>query len=198
MPPSPQAQSLDNVRQRYGTGAKAQVPELCCPVDYDASLLKVLPDEILERDYGCGDPSQFVRSGDVVLDLGAGGGKICYMASQIVGPEGRVIGVDATPEMLDPVDTAVSTEKLREVGLPITAEPEAFALNPKIQRLIRQRREMIDGERPVDWGMAETLAYGTLLVENIPVRLSGQDVRLTILHPSDIHSRLIEYDFDPS
>ncbi|RTZ67118.1 MAG: 2-oxoglutarate dehydrogenase E1 component [Verrucomicrobia bacterium] len=83
----------------------------------------------------------------------------------------------ATPEMLDPVDTAVSTEKLREVGLPITAEPEAFALNPKIQRLIRQRREMIDGERPVDWGMAETLAYGTLLVENIPVRLSGQDVR---------------------
>jgi len=58
-------------------------------------------DEILERDYGCGDPSRFVRSGDVVLDLGAGGGKICYMASQIVGPEGRVIGVDTTAEMLD-------------------------------------------------------------------------------------------------
>ena len=111
MLPSPQAQSLDNVRQRYGTGAKAQVPELCCPVDYDASLLKVLPDEILERDYGCGDPSQFVRSGDVVLDLGAGGGKICYMASQIVGPEGRVIGVDATPEMLD-----LSRRWLQEVG----------------------------------------------------------------------------------
>ncbi|MAE29488.1 MAG: methyltransferase [Planctomycetes bacterium] len=96
-----QAQSLDNMRQRYGTGAQTQVPELCCPVDYDASLLQVLPDEILERDYGCGDPSRFVRPGDVVLDLGSGGGKICYMASQIVGAEGRVIGVDATAEMLD-------------------------------------------------------------------------------------------------
>ncbi|HJO27276.1 MAG TPA: methyltransferase domain-containing protein [Planctomycetota bacterium] len=106
-----QAQSLDNMRERYGAGAGAQVPELCCPVDYDASLLKVLPDEILERDYGCGDPSRFVRSGDVVLDLGSGGGKICYMASQLVGPKGRVIGIDATAEMLE-----LSRRWQREVG----------------------------------------------------------------------------------
>ena len=88
---------LDAVRARYATGAQTQVPELCCPVDYDASLLAVLPSEIVERDYGCGDPSRFARPGDRVLDLGSGGGKICYMASQIVGAEGRVIGVDATP-----------------------------------------------------------------------------------------------------
>lgn len=91
---------LDVVRERYAEGAAAQVPELCCPVDYDASLLELLPPEIIERDYGCGDPSKFVRSGDVVVDLGSGGGKICYMASQIVGATGRVIGVDATDEML--------------------------------------------------------------------------------------------------
>lgn len=99
-PPPPSA-TLDSVRERYAQGATAVVPELCCPVDYDASLLEVLPDEIVERDYGCGDPSRFVREGDVVLDLGSGAGKICYMASQIVGANGRVIGVDATDEMLD-------------------------------------------------------------------------------------------------
>ncbi|MEL6713169.1 MAG: methyltransferase domain-containing protein [Planctomycetota bacterium] len=91
---------LDSVRDRYAAGAADRVPELCCPVDYDASLLEVLPDEIVERDYGCGDPSKFVERGDVVLDLGSGAGKICYMASQLVGPEGRVIGVDTTDEML--------------------------------------------------------------------------------------------------
>jgi len=91
---------LSAVRARYGQGARERVNELCCPVDYDASLLAVLPPEILERDYGCGDPSRFVRPGDVVLDLGSGAGKICYMASQLVGAAGRVIGVDATPEML--------------------------------------------------------------------------------------------------
>jgi len=91
---------LESVRSRYATGAQERVPELCCPVDYDASLLAVLPPEIIERDYGCGDPSRFVRPGDTVVDLGSGAGKICYMASQLAGAEGRVIGVDATPEML--------------------------------------------------------------------------------------------------
>jgi arsenite methyltransferase len=91
---------LDSVRSRYGEGARSQVPELCCPVDYDASLLEVLPPEIIERDYGCGDPSRFVRPGEVVLDLGSGAGKICFMASQLVGAEGRVIGIDTTQEML--------------------------------------------------------------------------------------------------
>ncbi len=98
--PAPAADVLESVRDRYADGARRQVPELCCPVDYDASLLEVIPDEVVQRDYGCGDPSKFVREGDVVLDLGSGSGKICYMASQLTGPTGRVIGVDATPDML--------------------------------------------------------------------------------------------------
>ena len=102
---------LDTVRARYAKSALAQVPELCCPVDYDARLLEVLPEEIVARDYGCGDPSRHVEKGDVVLDLGSGAGKICYMASQLVGARGRVIGVDATPEML-----ALSREHRQAVG----------------------------------------------------------------------------------
>ena len=91
---------LQSVQSRYSEGARDVVPELCCPVDYDASLLEVLPQEIIDRDYGCGDPSRFVKKNETVLDLGSGGGKICYMASQIVGEAGRVIGVDTTTDML--------------------------------------------------------------------------------------------------
>lgn len=88
------------VRERYGAAAQAVEAELCCPVNYNPQYLKILPDEIIERDYGCGDPSAFVRTGETVLDLGSGGGKICYIASQIVGEGGKVIGVDTNLEML--------------------------------------------------------------------------------------------------
>ena len=68
---------------------------LCCPVLYDPRWLERIPQEIKDKDYGRGDPSAYVREGDVVLDLGSGGGgKICYIAAQIVGKKGRVIGVD--------------------------------------------------------------------------------------------------------
>ncbi len=92
--------SEEAVRERYSAAASAPEPALCCPVQYDARYLAAIPDEVIERDYGCGDPSRHVREGDVVLDLGSGGGKICFIASQIVGPKGHVIGVDMNDEML--------------------------------------------------------------------------------------------------
>lgn len=90
-----------SVRERYSEGARRQEPALCCPVEYDRKYLEALPAEIIERDYGCGDPSRFVHEGDVVLDLGSGVGKICYIAAQIVGPRGTVIGVDMNDDMLE-------------------------------------------------------------------------------------------------
>jgi len=88
------------VSERYAEGAKEVQPDLCCPVNYDDALLEKLPREIIDKDYGCGDPSHYVMNGDTVLDLGSGGGKICYMAAQLVGEQGQVIGVDMTDEML--------------------------------------------------------------------------------------------------
>ncbi len=84
----------------YSEGAKEVQAELCCPVDYDTSLLKMLPQEIIEKDYGCGDPSRYVREGDTVVDLGSGGGKICYMAAHLAGESGQVIGIDMNDDML--------------------------------------------------------------------------------------------------
>lgn len=89
------------VRQRYAEGAQARVADLCCPTDYDPAYLEVIPTEVLERDYGCGDPSRHLRAGETVLDLGSGTGKICFIAAQVVGPSGRVIGVDMTADMLE-------------------------------------------------------------------------------------------------
>ena len=88
------------VHERYALAARENEKQLCCPVDYDPDYLKAIPREILDRDYGCGDPSRYVRPGDTVLDLGCGAGKICYIAAQVVGAEGRVIGVDFSEEML--------------------------------------------------------------------------------------------------
>jgi SAM-dependent methyltransferase len=89
-----------DVTARYSAGAREKQEALCCPVTYDKELLALLPHEIVEKDYGCGDPSRYVRAGDSVLDLGSGAGKICYMAAQLVGPGGHVIGVDMNDDML--------------------------------------------------------------------------------------------------
>lgn len=89
------------VRKRYAAGAQATEKRLCCPVGYNSDYLKVIPREVIERDYGCGDPSKHLRAGEVVVDLGSGTGKICFIAAQIVGAEGKVIGVDMTDEMLE-------------------------------------------------------------------------------------------------
>ena len=70
------------VRERYAQAAHEREAELCCPVDYDAKYLKVIPQEVIDRDYGCGDPSKYVRPGETVLDLGSGGGKICFIADR--------------------------------------------------------------------------------------------------------------------
>ena len=89
------------VQDRYADAALAKAPALCCPVDYDPKYLEIIPDEVIDRDYGCGDPSRYLKPGETVLDLGSGTGKICFIASQVVGETGRVIGIDMTPEMLE-------------------------------------------------------------------------------------------------
>ena len=89
------------VLERYGNAAREIDACLCLPVSYNKSLLEMIPDEIKAKDYGCGDPSRYIRAGEIVLDLGSGSGKACYIIAQIVGAHGQVIGIDFNPPMLE-------------------------------------------------------------------------------------------------
>ncbi|MBS0364692.1 MAG: 2-oxoglutarate dehydrogenase E1 component [Proteobacteria bacterium] len=81
------------------------------------------------------------------------------------------------------VVTAVPLPRLRGLGEKITSVPEGFTLHPRVAQVIANRRRMIEGELPLDWGCAENLAYATVLSDGFEVRLSGQDTgRGTFFH----------------
>jgi 2-oxoglutarate dehydrogenase E1 component len=75
------------------------------------------------------------------------------------------------------VATDVPRERLVELGQALTRVPEGFSPHPKLARVLEHRREMVAGTRPLDWGMGEALALGTLLARGTRVRMSGQDAR---------------------
>ncbi|HYS81190.1 MAG TPA: 2-oxoglutarate dehydrogenase E1 component [Anaeromyxobacteraceae bacterium] len=75
------------------------------------------------------------------------------------------------------IRTVVASELLGQVGKVLATVPPGFNIHPKVAKLLEGRAEMVAGKRPVDWGMGEALAYGTLAWEGVRVRLSGQDVR---------------------
>ncbi|MHB1958076.1 MAG: 2-oxoglutarate dehydrogenase E1 component [Acidobacteriaceae bacterium] len=73
------------------------------------------------------------------------------------------------------VDTGISAEEILTIANALTTFPADFHIHPKIKKLLEQRAEMGRGERPFDYGMAEAVAFGSLLTQGTPVRLSGQD-----------------------
>lgn len=75
------------------------------------------------------------------------------------------------------VETGLSAEELHEITERLTTYPADFHIHPKVKKLLEQRAEMGTGKRPVDYGMAEALAFGSLVKSGVPVRLSGQDSR---------------------
>lgn len=78
-----------------------------------------------------------------------------------------------TPEF----DTTVEQERLSQLLVGMTRAPEGFHVHPKLEKMVLEaRRQMAAGERPLDWGAAENLAYASLVTQGVPVRLTGQDV----------------------
>lgn len=104
----------DKVRERYGKvavstgsgggccGAPSPEVQVSQAIGYSADELRAIPAEA-NLGVGCGNPTAFaeIRPGDTVLDLGSGAGIDCFLAANATGPEGRVIGVDMTDEMLE-------------------------------------------------------------------------------------------------
>jgi len=89
--------------------------------------------------------------------------------------EGAWKGLSKAPSDYERGTTAVSAEILREIGMSITTVPDDHHIHRKLERIIGQRRKNIEAGENIDWATAEHLAFGSLLVEGHPVRLSGQD-----------------------
>lgn len=90
------------VREFYGDAAETPQADLCCPTKYDHTAVAHIPQDVLDRFYGCGSPmtSAGIREGEVVVDLGSGAGIDVFIAAKFVGAGGKAIGVDMTDRML--------------------------------------------------------------------------------------------------
>ena len=103
-----QKQVKELVRQAYGERARqassCSTDATCCrPTEiYEPVKVIGLPDPVLAASAGCGDPTALasLKEGEVVLDLGSGGGIDCFFAARSVGESGRVVGIDMTPDMV--------------------------------------------------------------------------------------------------
>ncbi|WP_026244470.1 2-oxoglutarate dehydrogenase E1 component [Dasania marina] len=75
-----------------------------------------------------------------------------------------------------PADTTIDLKQLQEIAVRVNTVPEGFPVQRQVSKIYEDRRKMLAGALPINWGFAETLAYGTLLEAGYPVRLTGQDV----------------------
>ena len=98
-----------------------------------------------------------------------------YKMNKVDWLEGAWTGLTRAPEQYERGTTAVPLELIRDVGLAMTTVPESVHLHRKLERIIGERRKSIESGTDIDWATAEHLAFGTLLREGFPVRLSGQD-----------------------
>lgn len=111
----------ETVREYYAQRAAASnscCGDSCCDNSfYNSQMLTGLPDDVANFSLGCGDPITLasLKPGEVILDLGSGGGLDCFLAAKQVGESGRVIGVDMTPEMLERARAAAAKMDIKNV-----------------------------------------------------------------------------------
>jgi ubiquinone/menaquinone biosynthesis C-methylase UbiE len=155
------------VREHYGSLARSASsccgPSSCdCNSLYPVDLTAGLPGDVTQFSLGCGDPITLagLQPGDVVVDLGSGGGMDCFLAAQKVGATGRVIGVDMTPDMLvkaraNAVRLAVTNAEFRQgyiEALPVADDEATVIISNCVINLSPDKpqvfREMFRALRP--------------------------------------------------
>jgi 2-oxoglutarate dehydrogenase E1 component len=136
------------------------------------------------------EPEAMIKAYRATLDAGQ------QTVSPVLSNFKSKFAVDWAPflgaKWTDAADTHVPLQQLQRLSEAVTTLPEGFKLHPSVARVIEARRQMAAGKLPVDWGMAETLAYASLLSNGYDVRLSGQDSgrgtfahRHAVLHDQD-------------
>ena len=128
-----------------------------------------------------GDAEKMIKDYRTALDEGR------HLIDPVITDYQSKFAIDWTPHINVPYtekcDTTVSMSELQRLSKRLTTIPENFTLHPRVQKIIEDRRQMGEGKLPVDWGMAENLAYGSLVAAGYNVRISGEDVgRGTFFH----------------
>ena len=135
------------------------------------------------------EPEAMIKAYRATLDAG-------QTVSPVLSNFKSKFAVDWAPflgaKWTDAADTHVPLQQLQRLSEAVTTLPEGFKLHPSVARVIEARKQMAAGKLPVDWGMAETLAYASLLSNGYDVRFSGQDSgrgtfahRHAVLHDQD-------------
>ncbi len=128
-----------------------------------------------------GEGEQMIMDYRAALDAGK------HLNDPVITDYKSTAAIDWSPYVGAPYtelcDTTVPTAELQRLGQRLTSFPDNFTLHPRVQKIIDDRRLMTEGKLPVDWGMAENLAYATLLAGGYGIRISGEDVgRGTFFH----------------
>jgi 2-oxoglutarate dehydrogenase E1 component len=127
------------------------------------------------------DPDQMIKDYRAALDRG----ELLY--NPVLANHVRPFATDWTPfagqKYTDVCDTTVPLADLKKLSKAVTTIPEGFNLHSRVANIIEARKQMGEGKQPLDWGMGETLAYATLLMQGYGVRVSGEDCgRGTFFH----------------
>ena len=130
---------------------------------------------------GADDGERMIRDFRTALDEGR------TLIDPVISDFQSKSGIDWAPHVkakyTEKCDTTVSKRELQRLAEKLTEIPPNFVLHPRVQKIVEDRRKMGAGKLPVDWGMAENLAYATLLAAGLNVRISGEDVaRGTFFH----------------
>jgi 2-oxoglutarate dehydrogenase E1 component len=128
-----------------------------------------------------GEDEQMVKDYRAAMDQGK------HLSDPVITDYKSTTAIDWTPHVgavyTEKCNTTVSIKELQRLGKRLTALPESFALHPRVQKIIDDRKLMTEGKLPLDWGMAENLAYATLLSGGYGIRISGEDAnRGTFFH----------------
>ncbi len=128
-----------------------------------------------------GDAEQMIKDYRAALDEGR------HLIDPVISDYQSKFAIDWTPYINVPYtekcDTTVSMTEMQRLAKRLTAVPDNFTLHSRVQKIIDDRKQMGEGKLPVDWGMAENLAYATLVAAGYNIRVSGEDVgRGTFFH----------------
>jgi len=145
---------------------------------------------VTQKVVGAEEPEALIKRYRDTLDAGQ------QTVSPVLSNFKSKFAVDWAPfvgaKWTDAADTHVPLSDLQRLAEPLTSVPEGFKVHPTVQRVLDARKQMAAGKLPVDWGMAESLAYASLLSNGYDVRLSGQDSgrgtfahRHAVLHDQD-------------